>query len=478
MSDRSKRTMGLVACLLLLGACSPGERSAEKGAAAVAITGATVIPMTGEGSLEDATVLIRGDRIEAVGPAGEVEVPEDARVVDGEGKFLIPGLIEMHAHLSKTRASAMGLLVADGVTTVRDMGGDHRELLEWRREVRASERLGPRILMAGPYLESARNVERMAQDPPEARIEPFRRTRVPVGSPEAARRIVDSLAALELDFLKVRTVESRETYRALNEAADAHGLKLVGHVTGLPPELILEAGQDGVEHFLYPTLDSLSREERMAIWERFAARGIAVVPTLVTFTEVEFAPLERLRAVVEDSLGRVEPRRRYLSRFLVLDWREQLAERADREDPETAALFRGIFVSSLRNFREMHEAGADLLVGSDVAVLGIFPGSSLRAEMGLFQDSLGMTPTEVLERTTRLSAGFLGIADSVGTIEPGKVADLVLLDADPLADVRGVGEVAGVALRGRWLGPDDLARVRAEVEAAPDRRVNDWPRER
>ncbi len=247
----------------------------------LAIRNVTVIPATGDQPIANATVLIRDERIVAIGPAAEIVVPAGARVVEGAGKFLLPGFIEMHAHTSKTRASALGLFVANGVTTVRDTGGDHEELLRWRREVRSGLRVGPRMLIAGPYLESASNLERMRKDPPEERVEPFERIRIPVGSPQEARRIVAELAARELDFLKVRTVQNRETYLALNEAANAHGIPLVGHVTGIPPEVVLVAGQDGVEHGFYPTLDGKTREERLVVWRRFAERGVAVVPTLV-----------------------------------------------------------------------------------------------------------------------------------------------------------------------------------------------------
>ncbi len=111
----------------------------------------------------------------------------------------------MHTHLSKARSSSLGLFVANGVTSVRDMGGDHHELLRWRQEVMGGQRVGPRILLAGPYLESAGTVERVRNTPPEEMVEPVERTRIPVGTPEDARRVVDSLSALELDFLKVRT---------------------------------------------------------------------------------------------------------------------------------------------------------------------------------------------------------------------------------------------------------------------------------
>src|SRR5688572_4353327 len=132
----------------------------------IAFQDVMVICGPGAAQLKDATVLVRGDRIAGVGPASETVIPKGARVIDGRGKYLLPGFVEMHAHLSKARASSMGLLLANGVTTIRDMGGDYEEMIRWRREVNAGTRVGPRILMAGPILEAASNVERMRKDPP------------------------------------------------------------------------------------------------------------------------------------------------------------------------------------------------------------------------------------------------------------------------------------------------------------------------
>lgn len=454
-------------------AASPTAQSETPGT--IAIRNVTVIDGTGALARTGMTVLIRGDRIAAVGPAEATVVPPGSRTVDGAGKFLLPGFIDLHTHLSKTRASALGLFVVNGVTSVRDLGGDHDELLRWRREVQSGTRVGPRIVMAGPYLESTQNIERMRKDPPQERLEPFERTRIGVGSPEDARRIVASLASREIDFLKIRTVANRETYLALNEAADAHGIPLVGHVAGIPPEVVLEARQDGLDHPFYPSLDVKSRDDRIAVWRKFAARGVPMVPTLVTLFESTFPSSQRLRAVTDDDGGKLDPRRAFLSRYLVLDWREQVAEASD----ERRALLRKIYNEVVRrDLREMHEAGMDILPGSDVAALNIFPGFSLHDELALFVTELGMTPAEVIERGTRRSARLLRIDNSTGTVERGKIADLVLLDADPLQDIRNTRRIVSVVLRGRLYDQKGLDGLRAAVRAAPDLRADDWGRAR
>jgi imidazolonepropionase-like amidohydrolase len=461
----SRRFAVLIAAL----ACSPAGAAGQR---TVAIRNVTVIPMTGAGATARQTVIVRGGRIAELGPSARVRIPAGATVVDGTGKYLIPGLFEMHAHTSKTRASALGLYVVHGVTTIRDQGSEHAEVLRWRREIRAGTRVGPRMLIAGPYLESLRNIERMRRDPPEERVEPFERARIPVGSPADARRVIDSLAALELDHFKIRTVQDRETYIALARAAHARGKRLVGHVVDASPAAFLEAGQDGIEHGFPISIDTLPREQRMAFWRQLAARDVGVVPTLVVITESVFRPQAYFEALVADTTGASHPLRPYLSAFTILDWREQV----DEATPQRRAYVERAWPVGLKHVREMREAGVRIMAGSDVAVLNIFPGASLHEELRLFVDSLGMSPMEALASATRKPAEWLGLADSVGTIQRGKVADLVLLDANPLADINHTRRVAAVVLRGTLFRRGDLDALLAAVRAMPDLRVNDWVR--
>lgn len=461
-----QRTIPLIVSV----ACSAGVMAAQ--GPAVAIRNVTVIPMTGAGPAANQTVIVRDGRIAELGGAGRVRVPAGAISVDGDGKYLIPGLFEMHGHTSKTRASALGLYVVHGVTTLRDQGSEHAEVLRWRREIRSGARVGPRMLIAGPYLESLRNIERMRRDPPESRVEPFERARIPIGSPAEARRVIDSLAVLELDHFKVRTVQDRETYLALARAAHAHGKRLTGHVVAAAPALFLEAGQDGVDHGFPIALDSLPREERLAFWRELARRDVGVVPTLVTVPESVFRPLDYFRRLVSDTTAAVHPLRPYLSAFMVLDWREQVEE----VTPERRAFFERAWPIALKQVREMREAGVRIMAGSDVAVLNVFPGASLHEELRLLVDSVGMSSLEALASATRKPAEWLGLADSVGSIAVGKVADLVLLDADPLADITNTRRIAAVLLRGQLFRRRDLEALLASVAAMPDRRSNDWVR--
>ena len=469
------RLMSWCVCVAALLLIEVAAQNAPPSTVIVAIRNVTVIPATSGSAapITGATVVITGDRISALGPASSIVIPKQARIVDGSGKFLMPGLIEMHGHSSKARGSSLGLSVANGVTTIREMGGDHDELLRWRQEIAAGSRVGPRMLIAGPYLEAASRIERMRKDPPSERVEPFDRIRIPVGSPDDARRVIGELAKKGVDFVKIRTVQDNDTYLALNEAAHAHKLRLTGHVpTGMDPEFVLKAGQDDIEHGFLPPLKIASRDERLALWRKFAARGVVVVPTMVVIRQSVLEPFDHLKAVVEDTAGKIEPRRPYISLFCLKDWREQLSETS----PARQKAYEEIAANTLRDFREMHEAGVELLTGSDVSVLNIFPGSTLHDELALFVSELKMTPAEAIERATRRSAKWLRIDGDTGTVEQGKIADLMLLDANPLEDIRNTRRIAAVFLRGAFYDRAGIDKLLANVKAAEDVTVDDWGR--
>ncbi len=455
----------IVAVLLLIAALGCGRGAERETGPTLAIRNVTVIDGTGGSPLGDATVLVSAGRVAAVGPSASVEVPEGAQIVDGTGKYLIPGLWDMHVHLSKSRASSLAQFVAYGVTSVRDMGGDYAELRRWRSEVQAGRRTGPRIKMAGPYLEAKSNVLRVRL---ENTVEPEERTRIGIATPAEARQVVDSLARLEIDFIKIRTVASTDTYRAIAEAARGAGLDLVGHTFGVPTEAVVEEGQRSIEHFLPVNIESES--ERLALFRRLAEQGTAIVPTLVSIHESLFVPADDAAPIVDDSLGVLDERRKYLSAFLIADWREQLAERS----PESVQGSKDFYPRILRHLREMRRVGMQVLPGADVAVLLIYPGSSLHDELALLVREVGMTPMEALLSATSGAAEFMGLQDSLGTIEPGQIADLVLLDANPLEDIRNTRSIAAVVQAGRLLDRGAIDELLAGVLRAPDLREDDW----
>jgi imidazolonepropionase-like amidohydrolase len=443
--------LGILASLLIAVA-APGAAQDL-----LAIRDVTVIDGSGGAPIPGATVLLEGRRILAM-DAEAMEIPPDARVVAGKGKFLIPGLWDMHTHLSKARSPALPLLVANGVLGVRDAGGDMAELQRWEAEIRAGERAGPRIAMAGPYLESPANVLRVLL---AETVEPEERTRIPVDGPSDARRVVDSIAAAGLDLVKVRTWRDLETFRAIAEAARERGLPLAAHAFGLPPEMLREGLVSSIEHFLEVPA-AWTREERLGFYTDLGEKGTVVVATIATFDESVLVLPESLAMAVENAEG--------VSAFLRADWREQLAD----QSAGAVAGWRSYYPTLVESWREMREAGMRLLPGSDLAVAGILPGASLHRTLALMVEQVGLSPMEAIVAGTRQSAEYLGLSDSLGVIAPGMIADLVLLDADPLADIRNTARVAAVIQGGRLLDRAALDSLRAAAMRDPAILENDW----
>jgi imidazolonepropionase-like amidohydrolase len=295
-------------------------------------------------------------------------------------------------------------------------------------------------------------------------VEPVDRFRAPVADTADARRVVDSLARLGVDFVKVRTAASPATYHAIAAAARRAGLPLAAHGDIVPPEDMLRAGQASVEHAIYPPLQKRAPAVRARLVGELASAGVAIVPTMVDYYQWLLVSPSDARRIIDDTLGRLDPRRRYVSGYLLADWREQVAERGAVRD----ALIRRFYLpraygAVLRDLRDMHRAGVRILPGTDVAVALIYPGFSLRDELGYFVDKIGMTPMEALLSATREAAAFSGMLDSLGTVQTGKLADLVVLDADPLADIRNVGRVHAVIARGELF---DGPRLSALLAAA------------
>lgn len=438
-----------------------GATTARGQGTPLAITDVTVVDGTGGAARLHMTVLIGGGEIVAIDSTARAVVPAQADIIDGRGKFLIPGLWDMHAHLAKAGAPSLALFVANGVTSVRDMGGDFTVVHKWRSEIAAGARTGPRITTAGPIVESAARVRRMKE---RGTVEPVERFRAPVADTTDAPRVVDSIAQLGVDFIKVRTASSREAYQAIASVARRAGLALAAHGDIAPLEDVLSAGQRSIEHAVYPPLQRRDSSTRARLIRELADAGVAVVPTMVNYYQWLLVSPADARRIIEDTLGRIDPRRRYVSGYLLEDWREQVAERGRVKDAMVRRLYLPRAYSGvLRDLREMHRAGVRILPGTDVAVALMYPGFSLRDELRHFVEKIGMTPMEALVSATRAAAEFSGMSDSLGTVQVGKLADLVLLDADPLVDIRNVGQIHAVLIRGELFDRTALSRLLAEA---------------
>lgn len=442
-----------ILCCLLVPTLTAGQT--------LVIANGTAIDGTGARPAR-ATVVVEGQRIVAV-DTGRYRPPAGARVINAAGKFVIPGLWDMHAHVSDLGVAGVAVFVANGVTGVRDMGGKLENLLALRRAT-DTDAILPRILSAGPIVESAtwlRTLQRMLPDTD------LPKQRLGVANDEDAARAVDSIATLRFDFIKVRTVANREAYAALLTAAKGHGLAVVGHAPG--PQVSLadasDLGQRSIEHGgpAFAELQNRNVAERNALYAKFARNGTWVTPTLITASSWRARSEQEIARLLSDSLGAVDARRRTVTRASLVNWQRQL----DARRLESPMDWAGIERRSMQTLREMHAAGVRLLAGTDQGLPLVYPGWSLHDELALLVRDAGLTPLQALQTATRNVGEFFAASDLFGTVRAGRVADLVILDADPLADITNSRNINSVVLRGKYLNRGELeGLIRAAERAA------------
>lgn len=413
-------------------------------------THVTLIDGTGAAAMPDMTVIITGDRITKVGRSVEVAVPRGARVVNAAGKYLIPGLWDMHVHLSWTKATALPVLVANGVTSVRDLGGRLVELDEWRTRISAGLLAGPRILRVGPILNGQK----------------FNTYQLVSGNAEETRGVVRALKDVGVDFLKTHRRMPRDSYFALVDEAKKQGLSLFGHIPmTVTPEEASDAGQVTIEHTetlfegtfsaalkgrkLPDAIRQFRAEDAEKLFARFVKNKTVVDPTLVAF-----------RSIVESSDASLppDPRSRYVALSLKREW-QKISKPAS---PEDLAALKATFAELREVVRQMNRSGVTLVAGSDIAGPRV-PGFSLHDELALLVEA-GLTPMQALQAATLTPARVLGKEKELGSIETGKVADLILLDHDPLADIRNTQRIRAVVQNGKLLDRATLDRLLAQAE--------------
>jgi imidazolonepropionase-like amidohydrolase len=385
------------ALMLLLVGC--GQRAPT--GLTLAITHVSIVDVRAGTTIPDQTVVIRGRRIASVGDAGRTSIPDSAQLLDGRGKYLIPGFWDMHVHLD---SAALPALVHLGITGARDMGGDLEELLIWRRRINADSLAGPRLVFAGPALHGPRS--------------PGETGPWVIRTEEQGRRAVDSLAARHVDFIKIHEGLLQDAYNAIAREATRHNLPFAGHVpAGVTVGDVAYIGQRSIEHLEFVPDVCLGR---------FAEGAGRTTPL----------PSQCSEADLDDLLGILAAQHTWLcptiGSFRIF---------APKQFP---AIFAG-FKDLVPLLRARH---IGLLAGTDLGTTGIIPGASLHDELALLVDA-GFTPAEVLRAATLSPAQFLGIADSLGTVERGKIADVVLLDGNPLTDIRNTRAIAAVIQAGR-----------------------------
>jgi len=436
----------------------------------LAIRNVTVIDGTGAGPQTGMTVVIAQSQISAIGTDGSVDYPSSARVIDGAGKYLIPGLWDMHVHL-RDLGGTLPLFIINGVTTVRDMGSEIHETVALREQIEAGVLVGPRIKTPGMMVESsswvAQYVELMRdQGADEEGVEEFLSTRILVGDSREARVIVDSLTGLGADFIKIRHAESPEVFAAIAEAATDAGTHLVGHyVWILSLEESADGGQRSIEHNILPGFNERSPEHKREIFDALLRNDTHLVPTLVT-NEAETQSFETVSAIVEDADGAIDARNRYVSGKIRRRWIETIAMNAADEERPPPEVIQQMMAGSNQFLDEARLAGVKMMAGTDVPTTGTFFGFSLHDELALLVETFGMTPVEALLSATAVPATFMGMDAEVGTIVVGRRADLVLLDADPLADIRNSRRIDTVIADGRVYDRETRERMLDEIEAS------------
>ncbi len=380
---------------------------------ALALTHVTVIDCTGTAARPNSTVVITGGRVSAVGLSETVKIPSGAGVAEANGKFLIPGLWDMHGHLTDATETAFPLLIMNGVTGVRDMGGDLALIDRWRSEIDKGLRVGPHIIRCGPFVDG----------PKEGA--PHRLT---VHTPEEARQAVHQLKARGVDFIKVHNGLSPQAFLALMDEARKERMPVAVHLPkGVSSAEASDAGVASLEHIETVNESALWRngataktvEQALAenlglagqgLFQGFAKNGTWYVPTLVAY-----------------------------ERGFVL-W---------SNDPEALKPRRNVQEKQIELVGMMHQAGVQIMAGSDFSDWALVPGVDLHNELALLVEA-GFSPLEALQAATLNPAKFLGKTETFGTIQVGRAADLVLLDANPLEDISHTRKINAVVLGGKF----------------------------
>jgi imidazolonepropionase-like amidohydrolase len=440
--------------------------------ATLAITHVTIIDATGAPPKPNSTILIDHDKISAVGPDSSTEIPSGAQVIDATGKYLIPGLADMHIHLmgagepTGSREFILPLLIANGITTVRDMGGDVAQLKKLKKEIDSGDQPGPQIFFTGPYLDG---------NPP------YFQPSIVVVTPAGADAAVRKLKSEGVDFIKVQSRLKPAAYFAIAEAAHKENIRFVGHVPdSISAAQASDAGQYSIEHLtgillacsskeaelrqqqLNPpprketprqtslrqrawqqaVLDSYSHEKAQQLYAKLLANHTWQVPTLPLLIELAYLTPATDRAN--------DPNLKYIPQNLQKIWKQGRAESLANKSPGDFLLRAKLVEASLKAVGDMHAAGIPIMAGTDSTAPNLVPGFALHDSIADLVQA-GLTPMEALQAATSKPAEFLNRSNEQGRIAPGQRADLVLVDANPLENIHNTGKIYAVILKGKFL---------------------------
>lgn len=442
-------------------------------------THVTVIDATGAPARPDMAAVITGDRITDLQKTGNIRVPEGAQVIDGTGKFLIPGLWDMHAHPTRDRQiEFLPLLLANGITGVRDMSGDLEVIDVWRREIRLGSIMGPRMVASGPRL-----------DGPNLKAP----NSLPIATTVEARQAVNVLKMMGADFIKIYSLIPRDAYFAVADEAKKLSIPFAGHVPiAVTAAEASEAGQRSMEHLWGLLISCSSREAdlRVKMRKEVAESGGAAfinaelhaqIESMSTYDAKKAASLFgrfvknstwhvptlagwRILASADGQVFGGDKRLRFIPREVRGTWESQRLNFLSMLPADQPGSGEALFQRQRGLVRDMRRAGVMFMTGTDTAAPYVFPGFALHDELTLLVHA-GLTPMEALQAATRNPAAYLGMLNSLGTVERGKIADLVLLEADPLRDIRNTRSVAAVVVGGKLIAKPDIQRMLADVEA-------------
>jgi hypothetical protein len=456
----------------------------------IAINDVTVIDATGAPPRPQTTVVIEGNRIAEIWPTDAAQVPEGARVVDGAGRFLIPGLWDAHAHtfiFPWQPDHQLPLFIANGVTGIRDMGGAFpvsagddmgggfpmSAVDAIRAAIASGERVGPRIV-AGVMVDGPTPVWPVA---------------LAISMAEEGRQAIATIAEAGADFVKVYTLLPREAYLAIAEAANERGLPFAGHVPiAVTAGEACNAGQRSIEHYTDSMLPYCSTDEDEILVElRTAAAGpdpvqtyaaaffgmlpqfldtidpgkVEALATRFVANQTWFTPtliLGQNAALAGDPAQTADPRLRFMPAEVIASWNPQRDRSSAERTAEEQTIARQLMATGATMVKTMQRAGVALMAGTDVGLPYLFPGFSLHDELALLVEA-GLTSLEALQAATRNTARAVGLGNELGTVEVGKLADLVLLEADPLADITNTTRIAAVVANGRLFEKSELQRL-------------------
>jgi imidazolonepropionase-like amidohydrolase len=392
-------------------------------AAAIAVHDVTVIDIASGTARPHMTVVIEDGKISRVGAAASIPVPAATRIVAGKDRFLIPGLWDMHVHLFYKQY--LPLFIAFGVTGVQDMGSDFSKVKSWREEVEKGSAIGPRIVTSGPPVDGG----------------PSDDSKLPLlvaRTADQGRNAFDQLYKMDVDFIKVLSRLPRDAYFALAEQARHWDLRLVGHIpSNVTAQEAVEARQKSLEHMFGVTKSVSSDEEAVKFFERCTLTGTRVSPTLVLWLRMSH---------MDDTKLMNDPQLAVVPASIRNTWPD-VSDDPDSLKIQVWRIYRLVALAK--------RAKTEILAGTDTGDPYVIPGAALHDELEQLVQA-GLTPREALEAATTAPARFFETDKETGSIEKGKLADLVLLGANPLTDIRNVRKVEGVFSHGRYFARKDL----------------------